>query len=214
MINIILRTLHANTIHPDRTPAFGAFRPAHRRRINDTPLHLADDDLEHITERQRPENKIGFALQLCALRYRGRLLSSDAIIPEKVLRFIAAQLGLTDDDILPYAARRQTRQHHLHALRQIYGFKMFAGQGAQCLKTWLEQEAETASSNDDLARRFVEECAARRRSCPASQSMSGSARTRWLRRKVSRFVWLRQFEVAVTQREHLGCWIGWNSFGD
>jgi len=56
---------------------------------------LADDDLEHINARRRPENRIGFALQLCALRYPGRLLSSDEIIPEKVLRFIAAQLGLS-----------------------------------------------------------------------------------------------------------------------
>ena len=36
---------------------------------------LADDDIEHINERRRPENKIGFALQLCALRYPARLLS-------------------------------------------------------------------------------------------------------------------------------------------
>ena len=119
---------------------------------------LADDDLEHINERRRPENRIGFALQLCALRYPGRLLSSDEIIPSSVLRFIAAQLGLTGDDVLPYAARRQTRQQHLHALRKIYGFKMFSGQGARNLKAWLEREAETARSNDDLARRFVEEC--------------------------------------------------------
>lgn len=119
---------------------------------------LADDDIEHINERRRPENKIGFALQLCALRYPGRLLSSGEVIPEKVLRFIAAQLGLTGDDVLPYAARRQTRQQHLHALRQLYGFKMFSGQGARSLKAWLENEAETARSNEDLARRFVEEC--------------------------------------------------------
>ena len=56
--------------------------------------------------------RTGLALQLCALRYPGRLLSSDEVIPEKVLRFIAAQLGLTGDDVLPYASRRQTRQQH------------------------------------------------------------------------------------------------------
>ena len=119
---------------------------------------LADDALEHINDRRRSENRIGLTLQLCALRYPGRQLTSDEVIPEKVLRFIAAQLGLTGDDILPYAAQRQTRQQHLHAIRQDYGFRMFSGQGARCLKTWLEKEAETARSNDDLARRFVEEC--------------------------------------------------------
>lgn len=67
---------------------------------------LADDDLEHIKERRRPQNKFGFALQLCALRYPGRLLTSDEVIPVKVIRFIGAQLGLMGDEILPYAARR------------------------------------------------------------------------------------------------------------
>lgn len=186
---------------------------------------LADDDLEHINARRRPENRIGFALQLCALRYPGRLLSSDEMIPEKVLRFIASQLGLTGDDILPYASRRQTRQQHLHALRQIYGFKMFSGQGARCLRAWLEHQAETARSNEDLARRFVEECrrtktilpgvsvierlcadalvaAERRIESRIANRLDNQMRERldtllneMFDGNVSRFVWLRQFEV-------------------
>jgi TnpA family transposase len=186
---------------------------------------LADDDIEHINERRRPENKIGFALQLCALRYPGRLLSSGEVIPEKVLRFIAAQLGLTGDDILPYAARRQTRQQHLQALRQIYGFKMFSGQGARSLKTWLENEAETARSNEDLARRFVEECrrsqvilpgisvierlcadalvsAERRIESRIAAKLDGQTKdqldallTEIVDGNVTRFIWLRRFEA-------------------
>ena len=186
---------------------------------------LADDDIEHINERRRPENKIGFALQLCALRYPGRLLSSGEVIPEKVLRFIAAQLGLTGNDVLPYAARRQTRQQHLHALRQIYGFKMFSGQGARSLNAWLENEAETARSNEDLARRFVEECRRSQVILPgisvierlcADALVSAERRiesritaklddrvkdqldtllTEIVDGNVTRFVWLRRFEV-------------------
>ncbi len=186
---------------------------------------LADDDLEHINDRRRSENRIGFALQLCALRYPGRLLSSDEVIPEKVLRFIAAQLGLTGDDVLPYAARRQTRQQHLHALRRIYGFKMFSGQGARSLKAWLERKAETARSNEDLARRFVEQCRRTQTILPGgtvierlcadalvaaerriesriasrlgkdSQEQLDALLTEIVDSKVSRFVWLRQFEV-------------------
>jgi TnpA family transposase len=126
---------------------------------------------------------------------------------------------------LPYAARRQTRQQHLHALRQIYGFKMFSGQGARCLKAWLEQEAETARSNEDLARRFVEECrrtqtilpgvtvierlcadalvaAERRIESRIAAKLDDQTKeqldallTEIVDGKVSRFVWLRQFEV-------------------
>lgn len=74
---------------------------------------LADNDIEHIQARRRPENRIGFALQLCVLRYPGRPLSQGEVIPNKLLRFIGAQLGITSETLLAYAARRQTRQQHL-----------------------------------------------------------------------------------------------------
>jgi TnpA family transposase len=186
---------------------------------------LADDDLDHINARRRAENRIGFALQLCALRYPGRLLSSHEVIPEQAIRFIGAQLGLTGDEILPYAARRQTRQQHLQELREIYGYKMFSGRGARDLKGWLEREAETARSNEDLARRFVEECrrtqtvlpgvsvierlcadalvAAERRienriTDRLNDTLKGrldNLLTEMVDGTVSRFIWLRQFEV-------------------
>lgn len=38
---------------------------------------LADDDLEIIRARRHPHNRFGFAFQLCALRYPGRLLTSE-----------------------------------------------------------------------------------------------------------------------------------------
>ena len=186
---------------------------------------LADDDLDHIRGRRRPENRIGFALQLCALRYPGRLLSNGEVIPDKVLRFIGAQLGITGEALLAYAARRQTRQQHLEALRAIYGYKMFTGRGSRDLKAWLEGEAEVARSNEDLARRFVTECrrtltilpglsvierlcadalvaAERRVEARIADRLDDPMRARLdallsddVDGRVSRFVWLRQFEV-------------------
>ncbi|MBD3703911.1 DUF4158 domain-containing protein, partial [Klebsiella pneumoniae] len=40
--------------------------------------------MENIRQRRRPENRIGFALQLCALRYPGRALPGE-MIPREVL---------------------------------------------------------------------------------------------------------------------------------
>ena len=111
---------------------------------------LADDDLDHIRVRRRPETRIGFALQLCALRYPGRLLSSGETIPDQVLAFIGAQLGLTGDALLAYAARRQTRQQHLKAIQRTYGYRMFSGRRVRDLRVWLDHEAEAAHSNEDL----------------------------------------------------------------
>ncbi len=186
---------------------------------------LSDDDLEHINVRRRSENRFGYALQLCALRHPGRLLSSREVIPEPVVRFVGAQLGMTGDEILPYAARRQTRQQHLHDLRQLHGFKMFSGHRARELKAWLAGEAENAATNHDLARRFVDECRRTRTILPgvsvierlcadalvAAERQIDSAivdrlddtlkarldglLTEMVEGKVSRFVWLRQFEV-------------------
>lgn len=64
---------------------------------------FADDDIEHIRARRKPENRLGFALQLCAFRYPGRLLIPGETIPLEVSRFIAAQLGMNADDLADYA---------------------------------------------------------------------------------------------------------------
>ncbi|NJM83004.1 MAG: Tn3 family transposase [Tabrizicola sp.] len=186
---------------------------------------LADDDLEIIRARRRPHNRFGFALQLCALRYPGRLLAPGEVIPEAVTRFLAAQLGLLPDDLADYAAREETRREHLAALREVYGYKMFTGRGARDLKVWLEDAAETARSNEDLARCFVEQCRATQTILPGitvierlcadalvaaerrvDARIAGRLDNEMCNRldalltedaggSVTRFVWLRQFEA-------------------
>lgn len=102
---------------------------------------LDDDDIEHIRARRRPQNRLGFALQLCALRYPGRLLTSGEIIPYEISRFLAAQLGLNADDLGEYANRGEIRREHLVEIRAIYGYKMFSGWGARdCLTSALVRQ--------------------------------------------------------------------------
>jgi TnpA family transposase len=185
---------------------------------------LSDEDIGHIRQRRRPHNKFGFALQLCVLRYPGRILAPGEIIPMEVLEFIGAQLGLRGEDLIDYAAREETRHEHLAELRAIYGFRSFAGRGARDLRDWVDREAELAASNEDLARRFVIECRRSRTILPASSTIERlcadalvdaerKIETRIADRldldarqrlqhlledtvddRVTRFVWLRQFE--------------------
>ena len=186
---------------------------------------LADEDLEQIRRRRQSHNRLGFALQLCAFRHPGRLLSPGEVIPIEVARFIAAQLGERADDLCCYAETDVTRRRHLVELREIYGYKMFTGRGARDLKAWLERAAETARSNEDLARRFVEQCrvaqiilpgitvierlcadalvaAERRVEARIAGRLDDDMRTRLdalltedAGGSVTRFVWLRQFEI-------------------
>ena len=119
---------------------------------------LADDDIEHVQARRRSQNRLGFALQLCAFRYPGRLLRAGEVIPSAVLEFVGAQIGVQPHDLEGYAVRKETRREHLQGLRAIYGYRMFVGKRATELRVWLDQEAEAAQSSEELARRFVEEC--------------------------------------------------------
>jgi len=188
---------------------------------------LSDEDLGHIRQRRRAHNRFGFALQLCVLRYPGRVLAPGELIPAQVSDFIAAQLGLTSDDLLLYAAREETRHEHLADLRRIYGYRSFSGRGARDLREWIAREAEAATSNEDLARRFVAECRRTRTILPGSSTIErlcADALVEVERRiedliahritptlsenlahlledtvdgRVTRFVWLRQFEVGA-----------------
>jgi len=185
---------------------------------------LSDEDLEHIKQRRRAHNRFGFALQLCVLRYPGRVLAPGELIPAEVVEFIGAQLGLSADDLVDYAAREETRHEHLSELRALYGFRTFSGRGARELKDWLFREAEMAVSNEDITRRFVAECRRTRTVLPATSTIERLCATALVdaeRRietriasrlsppireqllalleetadgRVTRFVWLRQFE--------------------
>ncbi len=186
---------------------------------------LGDDDLENIRQRRRPENRIGFALQLCALRYPGRALAPGEMIPREVLSFVGAQLGVPADALLTYATRRQTRQQHMDTLREIYGYKTFTGRGARDLREWTFGQAEDARSNEDLAHRFIVRCretstilpavstierlcadalvaAERRIETRIAENLTADVRdhldkllSEMLAGNISRFIWLRNFEV-------------------
>ncbi|BCK77795.1 transposase [Acetobacter aceti NRIC 0242] len=82
-----------------------------------------DEDDRHLLEtRRRNDTRLGLALQLCALRYPGRLIQRGEVIPEGALTFLAEQLGVDPDAISTFARRAPTRYEQLAILRQHYGF--------------------------------------------------------------------------------------------
>ena len=131
-----------------RASVCGPVRSAHGRTIPPAPLHAVRRRHRTSQGAARGQNRLGFALQLCAFRYPGRILAVGEAIPLNVLRFIAAQLGMRAEDLDGYAVREETRREHLAELRRIYGYRMFSGRCARDLKVWLENEAEAARSNE------------------------------------------------------------------
>jgi hypothetical protein len=132
---------------------------------------LSDADLDHIRLRRRPQNRLGFALQLCAFRYPGRLLQPHELIPEPTLAFVGAQIGVTGDALLGYDAREATRYQHSTALQRIYGYRPFEGRVRQEIAAWLEAAAERARTNDQLAANVVAELRHRKIIVPGSSTV-------------------------------------------
>ena len=192
---------------------------------------LNDVDLGHIRRRRRPQNRLGFALQLCAFRYPGRLLQPGEVIPEAMLAFIGAQIGLSGEALAGYGEREATRYQHSVALQQLYGYRPFEGAVRKETLIWLRAAAERARTNDGLAADFLAELRRRKiiipglttieRCCAdalvaadraivkriADRINSGTARRllalldETVDDQLTRFVWLRQFEAGANSAD-------------
>lgn len=71
------------------------------------------------------ETRRASRFQLCVLRVPGRPQEPGEVIPEEVLQFIADQMRENPDDLLPFAAREETRRKRQGASGRIYGYRMF-----------------------------------------------------------------------------------------
>lgn len=124
---------------------------------------LGAADLAAIERRRGDANQLGFALQLCAFRYPGRLLRPCEVIPEAALCFVAGQLRVASRALADYAARHQTRREQLSVLRMAFGFRMFATEHKRDLLAWLlpvalgstDAAAIAAMLMDELRRRKI-----------------------------------------------------------
>jgi TnpA family transposase len=74
---------------------------------------LSEDDRAAVLRCRTPETQLAFALQLCVLRYPGRILRRGEIIPFPLLAFIADQIEVAPDAIAGFARRQPTRSEHL-----------------------------------------------------------------------------------------------------
>ena len=74
---------------------------------------LTADDLAQVDKQRGDCNRLGFATQLCALRYLG-FIPDDVLNPPSVmLRLLAHQLNVSTSDLDTYGRRQQTQSDHL-----------------------------------------------------------------------------------------------------
>jgi len=86
---------------------------------------FSDSDQSLIGQRRGNPNRLGFAIQLCLLRYPGQGLATDAVVPSSLLQWVATQLHIDPASWLQYAQREETRREHLLELRTYLGLMPF-----------------------------------------------------------------------------------------
>ncbi len=80
---------------------------------------LSVEDLALVRAKRRVSNRLGFAVQLCVLRYPGRALDPVEAPPVSMLSFVANQIGTDPGRFGDYARRGETRRQHLIELQKL-----------------------------------------------------------------------------------------------
>jgi Domain of unknown function (DUF4158) len=86
---------------------------------------LAADDLALVGARRRASNRLGFAVQLSALRHPGGVLEPSGSPPAPMVAFVAQQIGVDSALFADYAQRDQTRREHAVELQRYLGLRRF-----------------------------------------------------------------------------------------
>jgi TnpA family transposase len=107
-----------------------------RERYSLTP---ADFDL--INRHRTEANRLGFAIQLCLLRYPGRAWLPAEQLPSEMLRFIAGQIGAEPTALADYAQRDETPREHQEELLTAFGWKAIDRLTYRVLARWLVEIA-------------------------------------------------------------------------
>ena len=125
----------------------------------DLALHWTLSPADHaaIQGRRGDHNRLGFTLQLCALRYPGRLLRPGETIPPSALHHLADQLGADPDALAAYAARFQTRYEQLDDLRRLFGFTTLERPQRRELLDWLLPVALATTRTPAIAAALMDE---------------------------------------------------------
>jgi TnpA family transposase len=84
---------------------------------------LSARDLQIIDRHRRPTNRLGFAVHLGLLRFPGCTLTDVPEVPERVVRYIAQQVGVDPAAFARYGERENTIFEHLDELRREFGYR-------------------------------------------------------------------------------------------
>lgn len=102
---------------------------------------FSEADLSLIHQHRGAANRLGFAVQLCYLRFPGVVLGLEQLPTPSLLAFVATQLKLPTPEWAVYGQREQTRREHLLELQAAFGFQTFGLPHYRAAVPWLAEVA-------------------------------------------------------------------------
>src|SRR5436309_12497403 len=126
----------------------GFLTAADRARLNRFPEQSPHEDLsafflwsdadrEVINQHREAHTRLGFALQLCALRYLGFAPDDLSTTPEEAVLYVSRQLDVPAAAIHVYGQRVKTRSTHFQQVQAYLGFRTVTPLDLYALQTWL-----------------------------------------------------------------------------
>ena len=100
---------------------------------------LSETDLSLIKQKRGDTNRLGFAIQLCYMRYPGIILGVKEIPDPYLLKFIAKQLKVSPQSWEDYGFREKTRREHSQRVFLILNF-VWVMPGAVQVPRWTQQQ--------------------------------------------------------------------------
>jgi TnpA family transposase len=80
----------------EQAAGYAAYRGAPSRAELERFFFLDDADRELIEGKRRAHNRLGFAVQLCTVRYLGVFLDDPTVVPAEVADYLAEQLDIAN----------------------------------------------------------------------------------------------------------------------
>ncbi|MGW2594884.1 Tn3 family transposase [Streptomyces sp. NPDC001515] len=108
----------------EQAEAYGKFAEEPTRPELERFFFLDDVDRDLIARRRSAHHQLGFALQMCTVRYIGRFLPDDPLdAPWRVVEHLAVQLGIEDASVVKrYTERPKTAYEHAWEIRDAYEY--------------------------------------------------------------------------------------------
>lgn len=154
--------------------------PSQRKQFYEVPENMSQRELARyytitpeeksvINQQRGAPNRLGFAVQICYLRFPGRPLAADEPVPNSNLSYIAKQMGISPSALEHYASARggETRQEHLRKIRNQFGYRTFTTKEYRELAQWLLPTAMSTDKEIVLVESLITEMRNRKIILPA-----------------------------------------------